>query len=146
MTTKKSKTASDLRAKLAEAQTKVKEATGKAKAASAKANGVIKANTQVVVESGKILSGGIKEIGAAYVADGRKAVVALADDANALSKVKSMPEFIRLQGEQAARKLESVQAANKRNREALRGLFSGKLAPMIKDRVKANLELFRKAA
>ena len=103
MTVKKSKPAADLRAKLAEAQTKAKAVTGKAKVASVMATEVIKANTQVVVDSGKILSGGIKEIGAVCVANGRKAIVALADDANALSKVKSMPDFIRLQAEQSAR-------------------------------------------
>ena len=146
MTPKKSKPASDLRAKVTEAKAFAQASFAKAKTATVNANAVIKANAQVAVESGKILSAGIKQIGGANVADSRKAVTAVADNAQALAKVKSVSELLRLQGEQAARSVEALQAVAKRNSSALRTLFAGQLAPMVKDRVKANLELFRKAA
>lgn len=126
--------------------TKLAEVEGKAKAAAGKVSALVKANMEVAVASGKALAGGLKAIGTGYAADSRKAVAVLRDDMKAISKVKSAPAFVRLQGEQTARNIEAVTAVASKNFGALRTLVAGEVAPMVKDRFKANLALFRKAA
>lgn len=118
----------------------------RAKKVAGTAGDTLKANAEFGVDSGKVLAEGLKEIGTDYVADGRKAIVALADDVNAISKVKSIPELIRLQGEQTAARFEGIRSTTTKNVDSFRDLFSGKLAPMFKDRIKANMDLFHKAA
>jgi hypothetical protein len=125
---------------------KIVDAQTSAKATAGKVSELVKANVQVAVASGKALAGGLKAIGTGYAADSRKAVAVLRDDMKAISKVKSAPAFVRLQGEQTARNIEAVTAVASKNFGALRTLVAGEVAPMVKDRFKANLALFRKAA
>ncbi|MEO6716936.1 MAG: hypothetical protein ABIM50_06775 [Novosphingobium sp.] len=134
-TTTKSNPVNNIRVKLAEVQVQAK-----------KAGEVAKANALVAVASSKTLAAGLKEIGTVYVADSRNAVVVLKDDFKAIKGVKSVPAFVRLQGEQTARNIEAISAVASKNVASLRELVGGKVAPMVTDRLKANLELFRKAA
>lgn len=139
MSTKKNKPAGDIRSKVNQVQAKAKDAAGKA-------GDLVKANALVAVVSSKTLAAGLKEIGAGYVADSRTAVATLREDFQAISKVKSPSELVRLQREQTARNFKALSAVANKNVGQLRELIAGKVAPMLKERVQANLELFRKAA
>ena len=118
----------------------------KAKLAADKAGEVVKANAQVAVATGKVLAAGLKEIGIANVADGRTAIATLSGDFKSLSQVKSAAVMVSQQRENTARNFKAISAAGKRNVTDLRALVSGKVAPLVQARIKANLELFRKAA
>ncbi len=137
MVTKTSKPTTGIAAKSADAQAKVKQVA-------AKAGDVLKANAQVAIDSTKTLGGGLKAIGAGF--SGRKVLTTLVDDLKAISKVKSAPEFVRLQGETTARNMETISAAASKAAGEVRTLVADKVAPMVSKRLKANLELFRKAA
>lgn len=145
MATKKTNTkpaakpANNIRAKAADVQ-------GKFKNVAIKAADVAKGNAVVVVASTKALTGGLKKIGAQNASNGRKAVQVLAADFKAIAKVKSLPELVRLQGEQTARTIEAVKATTSSNVADVRELVSKKVAPLVSAQFKANLDLFRKAA
>ena len=139
MSTKNKKSAGEIRAKITKVQAQAKGAAGKA-------SDLVKANALVAVVSSKTLAAGLKEIGAGYVADSRIAVATLREDFQAISKVKSPSELVRLQREQTKRNFNALSAAANKNVGQLRELIAGKVAPLLKERVQANLELFRKAA
>jgi phasin family protein len=82
-----------------ELQGKAKAALEKSTAALGDANEFAKGNVEAVVESGKILSAGLQDLGATLVAETRDAFDAIAADAKELAAAKSPTEFFQLQSE-----------------------------------------------
>ena len=144
MTTAKTFTAS-LKDTFAEVQTKAKTVYGKGAAALADAGEFTKGNAEALVESGKILSTGIKTLGSDYVAESKKAYETLTADAKELAAVKSPTDFFQLQSDIMRRNFDSAIALSSKNTEAALKLVNDAFAP-ISGRVSLAVAAVKKAA
>ncbi len=128
------------------------DATVRAKAAYEKgtevaAKGVefTKANVEAVVESGKILAAGMKDMGQGYVADGKSNFETFQADVKKLTAVKSPTEFFQLQSEMLRKGFDIAVAQTSKNTETTLKLVSDAFQP-ISNRVSAVIEDVKKAA
>jgi len=90
---------SKIQTSFADIQGKAKAAFEKGTAALGEANDFAKGNVEAVVESGKILSAGLQDLGATLVAETRGAFDSMSADAKELAAAKSPTEFFQLQSE-----------------------------------------------
>jgi hypothetical protein len=112
----------------ADFQEKAKAAYEKSTASLADYNDFAKGNAEAVVESGKILSSGLQEIGSALVADSREAFETLTSEVKALAAAKSPTDFFQLQSDLFKKHFDKSVAFSSKQTEAALKLASDAVA------------------
>lgn len=130
--------------KLAGVQDKAKAVLAKGVATFGEIKDFTKGNVDAVVESGKILGTGLKDIGTGYVAEGRSAFATANADFKELTAVKSPVDFFQLQSKIIGRNFGTAVEFNTKNAEALFKLAQESAAPLAK-RVEVATAAVRKA-
>lgn len=125
---------------------------GKAKTAYAKGSEVVgeagtftKGNVEALVESGKILSTGLKELGTGLVAEGKGAFETLTADVKELASAKTPTDFFKLQSDLLRKQFDASVAFGSKQSEALLKLASEAAAP-VSGRVSLAVEKIKKVA
>lgn len=127
------------------AQDKAKEAFTKGSAFAGEYGEFAKGNVEAVVESGKILASGLKDIGDKFVAESKTAFETATADVKAMTGVKSPTDFLQLQSDILRRNFETAISFTSKTGEALIKLTSDAAAP-ISGRVNLAVEKVKKAA
>ena len=130
---------------MTETKTKAKEAFEKGTAAFGEASEFTKGNVEALVESGKILSTGLQDMGTNLVAEGRSAFETMTADAKELAAAKSPTDFFKLQSEILRRNFDSAVTYGSKNSESLLKLANEVIAP-ISGRVSLVVQKAGKAA
>lgn len=128
-----------------EVQDKAKAAYEKSTAALGEYSEFTKGNVEALVESTKIFTAGIQELGSDLVAESRTAFETISADVKELSAVKSPADFFKLQGELLRRNFDSAVAYGSKNSEAFLKLTNDTFAP-ISSRVSVAVEKVRASA
>jgi hypothetical protein len=128
------------------------EVEGQAKAACARGFAVIdeigdmtRGNVGAVVDSGRILGAGLKEIGEGSLGRSRQAVDTFVADLKALAAIKSPADLFQFQLGLTRRNVDAAFALATSNGKALARL-AGEAAAPISGQARANLARLRKAA
>jgi hypothetical protein len=129
----------------ADIQGKAKAAFEKSTAALGEANDFAKGNVEAVVESGKILSAGLQDLGATLVAETRGAFDAMSADAKELAAAKSPTEFFQLQSALMRKQFDGAVAQASKSTEAWLKLANETIAP-LSSRVTLAVDKASKAA
>jgi len=127
------------------AQAKAKEGYAKGSELVSEAVEFTKGNVEAVVESGKILAEGTKQLGETYVAEAKGAYETVNADLKSMAAVKSPVDLVKLQGEIATRNFEQAIALTKQNSEAWIKLATAAFAP-LQGRFTLAVEKIKKAA
>lgn len=122
--------ADNFKQKISETQDKAKEALEKGRAAFGEVREFSRGNLDAVVASGKILVGGLRDMGGTLVAERRAALETLKADFNDLTTAKTPTDFFKLQGEIARKNLDSMVATGSKNSEAVLKLTREAMAPI----------------
>ena len=128
-----------------ELQARAKAAYDKGTEAVSEATDFAKGNVEALVESGKIFSTGVQDLGKTYVDEAKSAYETLTADFKELAGVKSPTELFQLQGKIARRNFDAFVAASAKNSEAMLKLTNEAFAP-ISSRVNLAAEKISKAA
>ncbi len=128
-----------------EAGERAKQAYAKSAVLASKAGEITKGNLEAVVESGKILAGGVKDMGKGYVADGKSNLGSFQADVKKFAAVKSPTEFFQLQGELLRKGFDLAVAQTSKNTEATIKLANDAFQP-ISNRISTVIEEVKKAA
>lgn len=142
MTTDFTKTINDV---VADSQEKAKTAYTQGTAAFNEAGEFAKGNVEAVVESGKILATGLKELGGSLVEEGKAAFETITADVKELTAIKSPADLLKLQSEIMRRNFDAAVAFGSKNTEAMMKLVGDAAAP-ISTRVSLAVEKVKKAA
>lgn len=124
---------------------KTKAAYGKGTALAGEVGSLSKGNIEAVIESGKILATGMKDIGADYVAETKSAYETATGDFRKLAAIKSPTELFQLQGELIRRNFDTAVAFGSKETEKLVKLTNDAFAP-ISTRVSLMVEKVSKSA
>jgi len=142
---KNAKIAAGIQEVVADAQAKAKKVVEKGGSLLGEAGEFTKGNVEAVLESGKILAGGLQAMGKDWVADGRATVDMVTREVKDLASVKSPSEFIKVQSDIARKNVDAAIAIGSKNSEAMLKLVSDVMAP-ISGRFSLAAEKVRKAA
>ena len=130
----------------------VSEMQGRAQAAYDKSTAFVsemtelaKGNAEAFVESGKILSGGMQDMGKTLADEAKSAYETVTADMKEMAAVKSPTELFQLQGKILRRNFDSLMATTSKNSEAAMKLMNDTIAP-ISGRVNTSVEAFSKVA
>ena len=149
MATTAKKTAEDFTSKIQDAvkdaRQRAETAFEKAQAAAAEANEFSRGNLEALVESGKILAGGVQAMGKTYAEQVKSTFEALQADAKELTSVKSPKDFVELQSKLARKYFDNAVAYNSKSAEAALKLANDAFQP-LSSRVSLAVEKVRKAA
>ncbi|MBX7532479.1 phasin family protein [Qipengyuania sp. 1XM1-15A] len=104
-----------------------------------------KGNLEALVESGKILAGGMQDMGRTYVEEAKSAAETVQGDVKKMAAVKSPTELFQLQGEIARRNFDAMVSTTSKNTEAMLKLANEAFAP-LSSRMSLAAEKVRKAA
>ena len=115
---------------VSEAQIKAKEAFEKSQTMLGEVGDFTKGNVEAVIESGKILAGGMQEIGTTIVAEGKTAFEAMTADIKEMAAAKSPTDFFKLQSEMMKKSVDSAVAYGSKNSETMLKLMSDVMAPI----------------
>lgn len=133
-------------------QTAMKEAADKAKAALEKSQAALgdmgaftKGNFEAVVESTKILTTGLQEMGKSYAAETKTVVETMQAEIKELAAAKSPAEFFEKQNAMLRKQFDAAVAATSKNSEAMLKLASEAFQP-ISNRVSLAVEKMKQAA
>ncbi|MCK9540750.1 MAG: TIGR01841 family phasin [Novosphingobium sp.] len=140
-----SKIAEGVKSAVADAQDKAKAAYEKGSAAFGTYTEFTKGNLEAIVESGKILATGIKDMGTEFVADSKDTVETFTSDVKQIAAVKSPSELVKLQGEMMRRNFDRAVAYNSKASENMLKLANEVLVP-ISGRISLAMDKIRKAA
>ncbi|MEO6041925.1 MAG: phasin family protein [Croceibacterium sp.] len=130
---------------LGELQTRAKTAYAKSTAAMTDATEFAKGNVEAIVETGKILAGGMQGLGKTYVEEAKTAYETMTADVKELAAVKSPTELFQLQGKIARRNFDALVSTSSKNNDAFIKLMTKAFAP-ITDRVTLAADKLSKAA
>ena len=130
---------------VAEAQEKAKVAFEKGTATVGEVNEFAKGNVEALVESGKILATGLKEMGSMLVTEGKAAIETVTADVKELSALKSPTDLFKLQGEIMRRNFDAMVAFGSKQTEAMMKLAGDAAAP-VSNRVSVAVDKVKKAA
>jgi hypothetical protein len=130
---------------MAEAQAKAKEAFEKTTGMFGEVSEFAKGNVEAMIESGKIFSEGVQEMGTTMAAEGKAAFETMSADMKELAAVKSPTDFMKLQGEMMRKNFDSAVAYGSKNSEAMLKLMSDTMAP-LSGRVSMAVDKVRQAA
>ncbi|MFC4254432.1 TIGR01841 family phasin [Altererythrobacter xixiisoli] len=128
-----------------ELQTRAKAAYEKGTEAVGEATEFAKGNVEALVESGKILAGGVQDLGKSYVEEAKSAYETMTIDLKEMAAVKSPTELFQLQSKILRRNFDSLVATSSKNSEALVKLAGDAFAP-ISGRVNVAAEKLTKTA
>jgi phasin family protein len=129
----------------AEAQTRMKAAYDKGAEMTSEVVEFQKGNMEALVESGKLLAGGMQDMGRIYIEDAKLAAETVQDDVKKMAAIKSPTEFFQLQGELVRRNFDAAVARASRNVEMTTKLVNDAFAP-ISTRASLAAERLSKAA
>lgn len=132
-------------AAFAEMQEKAKAAYEKGTAAMSDMTDFAKGNVEALVESGKILAGGVQDLSKVAVEEAKSAYEVATADLKEMAAVKSPTELFQLQGRIARRNFDAMVATTSKNTEAMMKLASDVFAP-LSGRVNIAVEKISKAA
>ena len=113
-----------------EIQLRAKKAYEKSTAMAGEFSEFAKGNAEAVVESGRILAGGVQELGQTYVQETRTAYETMTADLKEAAAVKSPTELFQLQGRLMRRNFDTMVAYSSKNSEAMLKLASDAFAPI----------------
>lgn len=128
-----------------EFQNRARDAYEQSTAALHEATEFAKGNVEALVESGKILAGGVQDLGKVYTEEAKSAYEALTADLREMAAVKSPTELFQLQSRIARRNFDALVATTSKNTEAVMKLATEAFAP-ISGRIDAATEKLTKAA
>ena len=130
MATAKNDMTATMSAAVKEMQSKAKEAYDKSTEMTAEATEFAKGNVEALVESGKILSAGVQDIGKTYVEEAKSAYETMTADLKEMAAVKSPTELFQLQGKIMRRNFDAMVATGSKNTEAMMKLANDSFAPL----------------
>jgi hypothetical protein len=130
---------------MAEAQAKAKQAFEKTTGMFGDASEFAKGNVEAMIESGKIFSEGVQEMGTTMAAEGKAAFETMSADMKELASVKSPTDFFKLHSEMMRKNFDSAVAYGSKNSEAMLKLMSDSMAP-LSGRVSMAVEKVRQAS
>ncbi len=122
-----SKTVTDA---MSEVQTRAKDAYEKSTEMVGEASEFTKGNVEALVESGKILSEGMQELGKTYAEEAKSAFETATTDMKEMAAVKSPTELFQLQGKLMRRNFDSLVAMSSKSSEAMIKLANDTMAPL----------------
>lgn len=117
-------------ATVSEMQNRAKSAYDKGTELVSEVTEMTKGNVEAVVESGKILAGGMQDLGKTYVEEAKTAYEQLTADMKEMAAVKSPTELFQLQGKIARRNFDALVATSSKNVEAAMKLANESFAPI----------------
>ncbi len=117
-------------ATVSEMQNRAKSAYDKGTELVSEMTEMTKGNVEAVVESGKILAGGMQDLGKNYVEEAKTAYEQLTADMKEMAAVKSPTELFQLQGKIARRNFDALVATSSKNVEAAMKLANESFAPI----------------
>ncbi|ANU08771.1 phasin family protein [Paraurantiacibacter namhicola] len=115
---------------MTEMQDRAKSAYEKSTEFAGEATEFAKGNVEAVVESGKILSGGMQDMGATVVAEAKSAYKTMTADMKEMAAVKSPTDLFQLQGAILRRNFDAMVQASSKNTEAAMKLANDAFAPI----------------
>ncbi|WP_336979951.1 phasin family protein [Altererythrobacter fulvus] len=115
---------------MSEMQTRAKAAYEKSSEMAGEFGDFTKGNVEALVESGKILSEGVQEIGKTYVEEAKSAFETITADMKEMAAVKSPTELFQLQGKLMRRNFDSMVAFGSKSSEAMVKLANESMAPL----------------
>jgi phasin family protein len=130
---------------LTDAQDRAKVAFERSQALFGEAGEFTKGNVEALVESGKVLSAGMQDLGKDYVAEAKTAFETVQGDLKDLAAVKSPADFFKLQGEILRRNFDAAVASGSKNSEKVVKIAGEAFAP-IQNRVSLAIEKVKQAA
>jgi hypothetical protein len=104
-----------------------------------------KGNFEAIIESGRILTTGLRGMGSAIAAEGKTAIETMTADAKELASVKSPGELLKLQADILRRNLDSALTLGTKNGQTAMQIASESFAP-ISARVALAVEKLKQVA
>lgn len=126
-------------------QTKAKEMFEKGQTMFGDYSEFTKGNLEAMVESGKILSEGMQDLGTSFVAESRTAFETMSSDMKEMAAAKSPTDILKVQSDMVRKNFDSAVAFGSKNTEAMLKLVSDVAAP-ISGRVNIAVDKVRKTA
>lgn len=130
---------------MSEVQARTKAAFEKSTELASEMTEFSKGNVEAFVESGKVLAGGMQDLGKTYVDEAKTAYEAMTADMKEMASVKSPTELLQLQAKLARRNFDTMFAYGSKNGEAMMKLVNEAFAP-ISGRMSVAAEKISKAA
>lgn len=115
---------------VSELQTRAKAAYEKSTEVAGEVGDFTKGNVEALVESGKILSEGVQELGKTYVEEAKSAFETITADMKEMAAVKSPTELFQLQGKLMRRNFDAMVAFGSKSSETMVKLASESMAPL----------------
>ena len=115
---------------VADMQFKAQAAYDKSTAAMAEMTDLAKGNVEAMVETGKIVAGGMQNMGKTYVDEAKTAYETMTADMKEMAAIKSPTELFQLQGKIMRRNFDAFVATASKNSEAAMKLANDAAAPM----------------
>ncbi len=143
--TMKTKITDGFETMITEAQAKAKDAFEKSSAMLGDYAEFTKGNVEAVVESGKVLTEGLQDMGTNFVAESRSLFESVSADVKGMAAAKSPTDLIQLQSEMFRKGFDDAVAYGSKNTEAMIKIASDAIAP-ISSRVSLAVEKVRSAA
>lgn len=128
-----------------EIQARAKTAYDKGAEVASEMTDLARGNVEAVVESGKILAGGVQDLSKGYAEEAKSAYEQLTADLKEMAAVKSPAELFQLQGKILRRNFDTLVATGSRNTEAVMKLANDSFAP-ISGRINVAAEKLSKVA
>lgn len=130
---------------MADAQGKAKDAFEKSTAMFGDYAEFSKGNVEAAVESGKILSEGLQDIGTSLIAESRSAFESASADVKDMAAAKSPTDLLQLQTELVRKSFDTAVAYGSKNTEAMLKIASEAFAP-LSSRVSIAVDKVRQSA
>jgi phasin family protein len=130
---------------MSEVQARTKAAFEKSTELATEMTEFSKGNVEAFVESGKVLAGGMQDLGKTYVDEAKTAYEAMTADMKEMASVKSPTELLQLQAKLARRNFDTMFAFGSKNGEAMMKLVNEAFAP-LSGRMSVAAEKVSKAA
>ena len=143
--TMKTKITEGFESMMSEAQAKAKEAFEKSSTMLGDYAEFAKGNVEAVVESGKVLTEGLQDMGTNFVAESRSMFETVSADVKEMAAAKSPTDLIQLQSEMFRKSFDSAVAYGSKNTEAMLKIASDAMAP-ISGRMTLAVEKVRSVA
>lgn len=134
-----------LTAAVKDAQEKAKAALEKSQASFGELTTFTKGNVEALVESTKILSTGLQDLGKGYVSESQAALTALTAEFKDLAAIKTPAELVEKHTALIKKQFDAAVAASSKNSEALLKLATEAFQP-ISNRVSLAIEKIKEAA
>ena len=115
---------------MSEIQTRAKEAYEKSTEMAGEASEFTKGNVEAIVESGKILTSGMQDMGKTCIDEAKSAFETLTTDMKEIASIKSPTELFQLQSKLMRRNFDSLIAFGSKSSEAMVKLANESMSPI----------------